>query len=307
MTADPGIGAVTHHLLRQITALAVRPGLTLTAHPDVWIYCADAPVTAVRGYAEMMNIAVAASGRKTVRTGLHAASNDPAHVLFLPGGQRYLAEVTASPDVPYISLKLQFSPLALAGAFLELADAGETGSHGKDAPPLYVDRLTAPLAEAVSRLITCLADPVDIRTLAPLHIKEILQRFLRSPAASHLRAVITGEHLRLQTVMRRIEAAPEARMTVDALADLAGMSPSNFAHRFRQVTGVAPIKYMRLLRLERARLLLLDEGTPIGVLADRLGYASTPQFSRDFSARFGLPPTTYARRFAAGGPRRLAG
>ena len=42
------------------------------------------------------------------------------------------------------------------------------------------------------------------------------------------------------------------------------MSPSHFAHRFRAVARLSPMRYLREVRLERARELLLQHGARAG-------------------------------------------
>jgi AraC-like DNA-binding protein len=68
------------------------------------------------------------------------------------------------------------------------------------------------------------------------------------------------------------------------------MSPSTFRQHFRTLTGVSPLQYQKQLRLQEARQLMLNENLDAGSAANRVGYESASQFSREYSRLFGAPP-----------------
>jgi AraC-like DNA-binding protein len=96
--------------------------------------------------------------------------------------------------------------------------------------------------------------------------------------------------------MAYVRAHSARRLTVAELAHHAAMSPSHFAHRFREVARVTPMQYVKHVRLEEARVLLLEPGTRAREVGDRVGYRSASHFSRDFAEAFGMPPARYADR-----------
>ncbi|MFM2041483.1 MAG: hypothetical protein RLY86_59 [Pseudomonadota bacterium] len=63
------------------------------------------------------------------------------------------------------------------------------------------------------------------------------------------------------------------------MADLAGMSRSNFAGTFRQVIGVSPGEYLQGWRLSLARA-GIAAGRPLKQVAREVGYASHTALSR---------------------------
>jgi AraC-like DNA-binding protein len=77
---------------------------------------------------------------------------------------------------------------------------------------------------------------------------------------------------------------------IDDLAEQARMSPSSFYHHFKQVTSMSPIQYQKQLRLLEARRLMLAENSNATSAADRVGYESQSQFSREYARMFGAPP-----------------
>jgi AraC-like DNA-binding protein len=77
---------------------------------------------------------------------------------------------------------------------------------------------------------------------------------------------------------------------VEDLADTAGMSASAFHQNFKAVTSTSPLQYLKTIRLHKARMLMVYEGMRAGIAAERVGYESSSQFSREFKRLFGSSP-----------------
>ncbi len=88
-------------------------------------------------------------------------------------------------------------------------------------------------------------------------------------------------------ILRRDYAQP---LTIERLAREAGMSRSAFHQHFRAVTTVSPLQFQKQLRLIEARRSMLAEGKSASRAAFDVGYASVPQFTREYARMFGLPP-----------------
>ena len=79
-------------------------------------------------------------------------------------------------------------------------------------------------------------------------------------------------------------------ITIDSLAEQAHMSPSTFRQHFKAVAGISPLQYLKQLRLQEARQLMLNEGLDAGASGLSVGYESVSQFSREYARLFGAPP-----------------
>ena len=101
----------------------------------------------------------------------------------------------------------------------------------------------------------------------------------------------------IQAVQNWIASNPDAEITVDILADRAGMSPRNFARVFKQEIGETPRTYVEKIRIERARLMLEEAGQSLERVASATGFASVEVLRRTFQRHFGVAPSTYAGRF----------
>jgi AraC-like DNA-binding protein len=78
------------------------------------------------------------------------------------------------------------------------------------------------------------------------------------------------------------------------------MSVSSLHHQFKAVTAMSPLQYQKHLRLQQARRLLYTGDTNVALVAQRVGYESASQFSREYARLFGAPPLRDKRRWLAG-------
>ena len=96
-------------------------------------------------------------------------------------------------------------------------------------------------------------------------------------------------------VLELMDAHPEARLTIDALAREAGLSPTHFSRAFKESTGRAPHQHLMALRLDRARRLLEGPDAMLSDIAQRTGFADQAHFTRFFKRRFGVTPGALLR------------
>lgn len=81
--------------------------------------------------------------------------------------------------------------------------------------------------------------------------------------------------------------------TLAELAQLAGMSRSLFARRFRDLVGMPPMTYLTRWRMTLAAAALRDGARDLSELAERIGYSSYPAFSIAFRREMGESPGRY--------------
>lgn len=243
-----------------------------------------------------VTLGIVVQGCKSLRVDGRALEIDPAHYLVVTREMQYDATVRPESELrPYLGVGITFPPELVAKALVALAD----GSDSRSIPPTaaFAAPLEATLAEPVSRLLDVVDDPVERRTLAPLAVEELVFRLLRSDAASAMRGALRPRDARpITEAMRLMRMQAFRPLSVEAIARQVAMSPSHFAHRFRVVARMSPMRFVKEVRLEAARALLLSDGVPASEVALRVGYESPAHFSRDFKRRFGTPPARYARR-----------
>jgi AraC-like DNA-binding protein len=72
------------------------------------------------------------------------------------------------------------------------------------------------------------------------------------------------------------------------------MSVAAFHTRFKAITSSSPLQYLKNMRLNKALMLMINEGLNASGAAVKVGYESASQFSREFKRLFGNSPATAA-------------
>jgi AraC-like DNA-binding protein len=96
----------------------------------------------------------------------------------------------------------------------------------------------------------------------------------------------------LERVVDAIHDEPGHEWTVESLANVAVMSRSAFAARFRAVLGQSPANYVTDVRMGAAKR-MLDAGRSVSEVSRELGYASDEGFSRAFRRHSGVTPSAW--------------
>jgi len=84
------------------------------------------------------------------------------------------------------------------------------------------------------------------------------------------------------------------------LAQRVRMSTRNFARRFKQATGEAPLGYLQKLRIGESKRLLESEYTTVQEVARDVGYEDVIFFRRLFKRYAGISPQEYRKNFGCG-------
>jgi AraC-like DNA-binding protein len=88
------------------------------------------------------------------------------------------------------------------------------------------------------------------------------------------------------------------KITLDALAEHAGLDKFHLVRAFRSELGLPPYEYLTHLRVSRARE-LLRRGLLVAEAAQAVGFCDQSQLHRHFRRLLGVPPGVYARSFAS--------
>jgi transcriptional regulator GlxA family with amidase domain len=92
----------------------------------------------------------------------------------------------------------------------------------------------------------------------------------------------------------------DTRLSVEALADKAGMSPRHFSRAFLAETGTTPYRAVERLRIEVARQRVQSSFEPIERVAQTTGFRDPERMRRAFIRTFGQPPQSLRRAARAG-------
>jgi transcriptional regulator GlxA family with amidase domain len=100
---------------------------------------------------------------------------------------------------------------------------------------------------------------------------------------------------RIQKAIDHANANLRNALTVEELAEVAGLSPRQFSRAFSAETGQSPAKAVEHLRVEAARLLLEKGRLSLDVIADEVGFSDRERMRRAFLRTIGQPPQAVRR------------
>ena len=157
------------------------------------------------------------------------------------------------------------------------------------------------MADAVGRLIKALRSETEARLLGPGLVREVLFRALCGTQAPVLYALAmySGTFSKVAQVLKIMQSHYAEKLDVEHLADRVHMSSSAFHRAFKEITSESPMQYLKKIRLTKARDLMVRESLKAYMAADRVGYESPSQFSREFKRYFGQSPAEMTRELRA--------
>jgi AraC family transcriptional regulator len=179
--------------------------------------------------------------------------------------------------------------------FERLVEDDEEAGPLRDLPP--IDWTEDPeLARLAQRLLAEATRPergarLAIQTLAAMIGVRLLRTIERVPVS---RGRCTLSAARLRRVQTFVEANLDQPLDLFALASVAALSPSHFAHAFRATTGVPPHRWVMSRRVERAREMLVSTRLPIVEIALACGFASQSHMN-DVFRRHMMPTPLFFR------------
>jgi AraC-like DNA-binding protein len=284
-----------NRLVALLGALATREGPNPTSLSGVKLYRISRPLPRHAAVYEPWIIIIAQGSKRVYFSGdvyIYDADNYLVTAVPMPVE---CETPHASPQNPILLLAIAVDPLMIGELLLEMeAEPQSTQSVPRG---LYTSPLTRPLRDAAVRLLECLKSPTDSRVLGPQFVREIVYRVLRGDRGDALRALAAGNtHFgRISRVLDHLHRNYATPVDVESLARQAKMSPSTFHQKFKAVTTMSPLQYVKSVRLGKARLLMVQDGCTASAAAFAVGYESAPQFSREYKRLFGVSPGQDAR------------
>ncbi len=100
---------------------------------------------------------------------------------------------------------------------------------------------------------------------------------------------------RLEDSIKYIHTHYTEKISIARLASSAHLSVSRFRELFASVFGESPSGYITSLRINRAKEILTTTDLTVTETAELCGYADVLYFSRIFSKKTGLSPTSYRK------------
>ena len=280
-------------LVSLLSELAPRDGFLPSRLPSVSFmrttrHIPRTPITYEPG------IFIMAQGRKTGYLGDKKFIYDASHYLVLSVPLPFECETDGSPEAPMLAVRIGVTPAAVTELLVQMEHLEPANVSEPQA--MQATALDDVLRGATLRLLESLRSADDSRILGPQIVREIIYHVLRGKLGGNLRALAApNSHFgRISRVLNRIHADYARHYDIGTLARDAGMSVAAFHTRFKAITLSSPLQYLKNIRLNKARMLMVNDGLNASGAAVKVGYESASQFSREFKRLFGDGPARVA-------------
>ncbi len=124
-------------------------------------------------------------------------------------------------------------------------------------------------------------------------LTEVSQRLMQTP----LKHEDKDEGLINEAIDLMKEHYTDPDFTIGALADALEISGASLAVTFKESTDLSPSDYLTMLKMEKAKELLLEKDYLVKEAADFVGYSDSRVFIRRFKAYTAMTPGQYKKRY----------
>ena len=248
-------------------------------------------------------ICIVVQGHKIGYQGGQAFRYDANHYLVISVTMPFECETFASPEEPLLGLYIDIDMSHLHDLIGRLALHSEIGNGIEKGLPRGIGPavLDEHMTDAITRLLVCLQSEKEAQILGPGFVREILYRALCGTQAPILYslAMHSGTFSQVAYALKVMQSDYAAKLDVEQLAGRARMSTSAFHRAFKEITSDSPMQYLKKVRLTKAKDFIMQESMKAYIAAEKVGYESSSQFSREFKRYFGQSPSDMIRELRA--------
>ena len=102
---------------------------------------------------------------------------------------------------------------------------------------------------------------------------------------------------RVEKIIQMMREDVRGELSLGAFAQSVNLSVWRLCHIFKTDVGMPPIRYLRQLRMERAKDLLESSFLSVKEIAFQVGLNDESHFVRDFKSTYGYSPALYRSQF----------
>lgn len=261
---------------------------TAEIHPGIFLSRASRP-TELAPVLFKPAFCLIAQGSKQVILGEEVFRYDPGHYLIATVDLPTICRIIEATDErPYLGFRMDLDGSLVASVMLESGTEVRDGEQSVRA--MNVSPTGADLLDAAVRLVRLLESPTKDNFLISLVTREIVWRLLMAGQGARLKYMSGGDPHRISKAIKLLRENFDRPLKIESLARSIGMSVSSFHHHFKAVTGMSPLQFLKQIRLQEARRLMLSEGLDAASAGFNVGYEDPSYFNREYKKLFGAPP-----------------
>lgn len=272
-----------------------KDGLTETGIEGVQLFRATQAIPCVPAVYEPCVVAIVSGAKEAIFDG-HRYVYDDSQYMCCPTSMPVKAGTpAASPENPLYGVFISLNHRMMSEIAMEMESATGVLPMGKGSLPAQGIRLAkwdAAFADALLRLVHLGADRTDMAVLGEARLRELYYAVLKGEVGIFARQAFAAGNAIARSIAH-VSSHLDASISIDDMASRAGMSRAVFHRKFKQVTTMAPIQFVKSMRLNQAAM-KIAAGATINKAAMDIGYASPSQFSREFKRMYGQSPRQWS-------------
>ncbi len=287
---------MSKHQIRQIIADSTETdGLTETGIKGVRLFRATQSIPCVPAVYEPCVVAIVSGVKEAILDG-RRYEYDNSQYLCCPMSMPVKAGTSlASHGNPLYGVMISLEQRVMAELAMEMENAGGVLPSVKGElrePGIRLARWDDGFTDALLRLLRLGDSETDTAVLGEARLREVLYAILKGEAGTFARQAF-GAGNAIARSIAHVSSQLDAPISIDDMASRAGMSRAVFHRKFKQVTTMAPIQFVKSMRLNNAAMKIAG-GMPVNEAAMDVGYVSPSQFSREFRRMYGQAPRQWA-------------
>ena len=268
-----------------------RDGLTETGVPGVRMFRATQAIPCVPAVYEPCVVAIVSGSKEAVLDGRRFGYDDSKYLCCPMSMPVKAGTPAASIDNPLHGVFISLNQRVMTELTLEMEHVGgalPTDTGGLRAQGIRLAAWDDGFTDALLRLLQLGANPTDATVLGDARLRELYYAILQGEAGIFARQSF-GAGNAIARSIAYVSSHLDAPFSIDDMAARAGMSRAVFHRKFKQATTMAPIQFVKSMRLNNAAM-KIAEGMTVNEAAIDVGYVSPSQFSREFKRMYGQSP-----------------
>ena len=169
--------------------------------------------------------------------------------------------------------------------------------------PLYLNMKNTPVKDVLTSLYNEYnSKPIFYNEISSIKLMELITYILRSSFKqnnSKKNSQIPKNNYEslseFEQVIEFIYSNLENEITLQSLSEVAMLEKTYFLKKFKLITGMTPMNFIRNARVEKAKELLVYSDMNITQIASISGFNSIHHFCNTFSKTIGMTPTEYKK------------
>ncbi len=200
-------------------------------------------------------------------------------------------ETFASEEKPFLAMIVSLDA-KIMHEIIELLPNHKLEDSKECQSSAFIDIVTPQIEDLVYRLVSILNSEEESKILGPSILKELYYRVAKGEHSAFLYRLFkqSSNEAKIARALKIIHTNYADELCIPSIARIENMSTSSFHNHFKKITEHTPFQYIKKIRLSKAKDLIGKENLNVNEVAQKVGYDSIPQFSREFKKYFGYPP-----------------